>query len=434
LDTWFSSGLWTFSTLGWPEGTSELEKYHPTTMLETGYDILFFWVARMILMTKYLKGEVPFKHVYLHGLVRDEKGRKMSKSLGNIIDPLDVIEKYGTDAVRLSLMIGSTPGQDLKLSEDKIGSFRNFTNKLWNIARYVMQTTERNSSIRDIDYRKLTLSDAWILEKINSLTEEITGNYNDFQFSQIGEKLREFVWDDFADWYIEISKFENNKKEKDAILNFVLETALKLWHPMMPFVTEHIWKELGKEGMLMVEKWPQAKLTDLSNEVGGTNGMKFDLIREIITSIRNGRLENNIDPKKKIKVVIDTKNQTDYFGEKTEDLIREQENIIKSLRTGVEELEIASSGKKVENSIQRTIGGINIYIPLEGLIDIEKEKEKAQKEIRNLKKYIDGLEGRLSNEEFVSNAPEKVIEGQRESLTKAKAELEAVENQLKNLK
>ncbi|HAV11115.1 MAG TPA: valine--tRNA ligase [Candidatus Moranbacteria bacterium] len=433
LDTWFSSGLWTFSTLGWPEGTSELEKYHPTTILETGYDILFFWVARMILMTKYLKGEIPFKHVYLHGLVRDEKGRKMSKSLGNIIDPLDVIEKYGTDAVRLSLMIGSTPGQDLKLSEDKIGSFRNFTNKLWNIARYVMQTTEKNSSVRDIEYGKLTLSDAWILEKINTLTGEITGNYNDFQFSQIGEKLREFVWNDFADWYIEISKFENNKKEKDAILNFVLETTLKLWHPMMPFVTEHIWEGLGKKRLLMVEKWPQSKLTDPLGGVGGTNEIRFDLIREIITSIRNGRLENNIDPKRKIKIIIDTKNQAEYFGEKTEDLIRAQENIIKSLRTGIEELEIISSGGKIENSIQRTVGGINIYIPLEGLIDIEKEREKAQKEIGNLNRYISGLEGRLSNKEFVSKAPEQVIRGQQESLAKAKAELEAIEKQLKNL-
>lgn len=444
LDTWFSSGLWTFSTLANHPDQIKLENgklvidskdfknFHPTDVLETGYDILFFWVARMILMTTYAIGDIPFNNVYLHGLVRDENGKKMSKSLGNVIDPLDMIEKYGTDATRLSLVLGSTPGNDLKLSEEKIESYRNFTNKLWNISRFIISSST-GEKIEKIDGKNLTVADKWILSSLISLGSDITSDIKNFQFSQAGEKLKDFTWNEFADWYIEISKFEDNKKEKQWILNYVLENLLKMWHPFMPFVTEAIWKELDRDNMLIIEAWPSFELSDSLKDEEDINKAGFDMIREIITSIRNGRLENGIDPKKKIRVIIDTKEQEKTFGVETRSLLLQQSCIIKNLRTGIEELEIIFSGEKIENSIQRTVGGINIYIPLEGLIDTEKEKIRIQKEITEIEKFVHALEGRLSNEAFISKAPKNVIDQQKESLAKKKTELEELNKQLSSL-
>ncbi|MBU1448330.1 valine--tRNA ligase, partial [Patescibacteria group bacterium] len=256
LDTWFSSGLWTFSTLGWPD-EKEFAKnraYHPTSVLETGHDILFFWIARMVLMSTYALGEVPFKDVYLHGLVCDEKGRKMSKSLGNVIDPLDMIKKYGTDAVRLSLVLGTTPGQDQKLSEEKIEGFRNFTNKLWNISRFIlMQIGDEGGATSDTPPKPVTLADRWILARLGEVTASITKKIAAYELSSAGEELRDFTWGDLADWYLEIAKVEQGK---EAILTHVLKTVLALWHPYMPFVTEDIWKKAGFEGSLIVASWP----------------------------------------------------------------------------------------------------------------------------------------------------------------------------------
>ncbi len=432
LDTWFSAGLWTFSTLAdnpdqikIQDGkifidSEDFKKFHPTSVLETGYDILFFWVARMIIMTTYAIGDIPFQNVYLHGLVRDENGKKMSKSLGNVIDPLDMINKYGTDATRLSLILGSTPGNDLKLSEDKIESYRNFTNKLWNIGRYIISNQPEKIS-HEIDRKNLTLADKWILSKLNYLIDEVTKDINGYQFSQAGEKLKDFAWNEFADWYLEISKFEENKVEKQWLLRHVLENILKMWHPFMPFVTENIWSHLDKEKLLIIEKWPVAEA-----QLEETEESSFDTIREIITSIRNGRLENNIDPKKKIKVIIDADEAALKF-------IESQQTIIKSLRTGIEELTIISSGNKIDNAIHRTVQGINIYIPLEGLIDTEKEKVRIEKEIENIEKFVSGLEQRLNNEVFVAKAPAQVISQQRESLAKKQAELEQLKKHLASL-
>lgn len=445
LDTWFSSGLWTFSTLANnPDqiriengkliiDSEDFKNFHPTDVLETGYDIIFFWVARMILMTTYALGDIPFQNVYLHGLVRDESGKKMSKSLGNVIDPLDMIAKYGTDATRLSLVLGSTPGNDLKLSEDKIESYRNFTNKLWNISRYII-SNQGEDKLKTINSSKLTIADKWILSSLISLGAEVTTDIENYQFSQAGEKLKDFTWNEFADWYLEISKFEDNKKEKQWILQYVLENLLKMWHPFMPFVTEAIWSQLEKENLLIIEKWPSFEINSetLGNEKD-TNREGFDIIREIIISIRNGRLENKIDPKKKIRVIIDVKGQQTIAGLPTEEILESQSAIIKNLRTGIENLTITLSGEKIENSIQRTVGGINIYIPLEGLIDSEKEATRIQKEIGNIESFIAGLEGRLNNEGFVSKAPKQVIDQQKESLNKKKAELEELKKQLISL-
>ena len=262
LDTWFSSGLWTFSTLGWPDEKAfkKMRKYHPTAVLETGYDILFFWVARMILMSTYALGEVPFKDVYLHGLVRDEQGRKMSKSLGNVLDPLDLIPKYGTDAVRLSLLMGTTPGQDMKLSEAKVEGFRNFTNKLWNISRFIlMQIGDSADGLRPTadGVKAKTIADEWILARLDETVASVTKKMEAFEFSSAGEELRDFTWSDLADWYLEIAKIE---KGKEKILSHILESILKLWHPFMPFVTEHIWKTAGFNGGLIIAEWLSSDL------------------------------------------------------------------------------------------------------------------------------------------------------------------------------
>lgn len=433
LDTWFSSGLWTFSTLSWPENTADLKKFHPSNWMQMGYDLIFFWMARMILMATYTIDAIPFKDVYLHGILRNEGGKKFSKSSENNLDPIEIIDKYGCDALRLSLIMGVSPGNDLKFYEEKVENCRNFVNKLWNITRYIISNSEEKISTEPT-YKNLTLADNWILSKLKTVTEDVTEDMNNFQFSQAAEKLRDFTWNDFADWYVEISKFEGNKKEKQWVLNNVLENILKLWHPFTPFVTENIWEKINKNNLLMIGEWPKVALGDLQGGVVGTNEIRFDLIKEIIISIRNGRLENNIDPSKKIKVIIDIKNQEEYLGEKTSDIILSQEIIIKSLRTGINNLEIINSGEKIENAIQRTVAGINIYIPLEGLIDTAKEKEKAEKEIANIEKFVKGLKSRLKDKDFVAKAPKQVINQQKETLAKKEAELQELKKHLSSLK
>ncbi len=285
LDTWFSSSLWTFSTLGWPKQTADLKNYHPTTVMETGYDILFFWVARMILMTGYLLKQVPFKTVYLHGLVRDKQGRKMSKSLGNGIDPLNMIEKYGTDALRLSMIVGTTPGNDFRLYEEKISGYRNFVNKLWNICRYALLTVNEVESKATAVPK--TLADRWILSRLNTVTNEITNHIDRFEFSPAAEKLYDFTWHELADWYLEIAKIE---KDKDALLSHLLTTVVKLWHPFTPYVTEVIWREMfGTSAMLMIESWPTT-----TEKPDTTAEADIKIIQDIVTAIRNFRTENKL--------------------------------------------------------------------------------------------------------------------------------------------
>ncbi|MDD5032326.1 MAG: valine--tRNA ligase [Patescibacteria group bacterium] len=434
LDTWFSSGLWTFSPLGWPKKTEDLKTYHPTSVMETGYDILFFWVARMILMTTYLLDDIPFKTVYLHGLIRDEKGKKMSKSLGNAIDPLEVIKKYGTDAVRLSLVIGSTPGNDVKLTEEKIAGYRNFTNKLWNISRFIMQNAkvknQNDNSKFKIDYNKLTLADNWILEELDEVRLLVDKKIKGYEFSAAGEILRDFTWDKFADWYLEIAKIEGDKSN---ILIYVLKNLLILWHPFMPFVTEAIWSsfvplsgttEDKQDNLLMVEKWPKVG-SSISVGVDARDGgamLKKDemnLIKDIITSIRNARAENKVEPGKKVKAVI-------YAGH-LKDLVGSQVDLIKGLRTGISELEVKEKGEKIENEIYIAISGIEIY--LIGGIDKNKEKERIKKEIDNLEKMITAGEKRLKNKEFRAKAPAEIVKKEEEKLKSFQEALEKLKKQ-----
>jgi valyl-tRNA synthetase len=414
LDTWFSAGLWTFSTLGWPENSEDFKNFHPTTILETGYDIIFFWVARMILMTNYVLGDIPFETVYLHGLVRDEQGRKMSKSLGNVIDPLDMIAKYGADASRLSLLIGNTPGNDLKLSEEKIAGFRNFTNKLWNISRFMLLNIDEPK--KDIKIPKpKTLADKWILDKLNGIVKMTTENIEKNNFSYAGEQLRDFTWSDLADWYLEAAKIEGGKSE---ILNYILNTVLKLWHPFTPFVTEAIWQEVyGEKAMLMVEKWPE-----FEKKTSGKS--EFGVIKNIITGIRSLRAEYKVEPVKIVDVAISA-------GDKTK-LLTDNAEIIKGLAR-LENFTIAKKTERPAGSVGFVESGAEVFIDLSGLVDFAKEKTRLIEEIASLGKYINGLSGKLSNKEFAQNAPKEIVEKEQQKLAEAEGKIEKLKNQLANV-
>ena len=455
LDTWFSSGMWTFSTLGWPDNfkdgkkINDLAKFHPTQVLETGYEILTLWVSRMIMMSLFALQEIPFENVYLHGMLLDKRGKKMSKSRGNGIDPIDMIEKYGADAARLSLLTGMTPGNDIRFFEEKIEGQRNFVNKLWNVSRFVLSGHTENKEIKKLDIRKLeignlSLADKWILGKLDNLIKEITDDLENYNFSPAGEKLRDFTWNDFADWYLEISKIEKNK---DEILVYVLETILKLWHPFIPFVTEEIWKNIkpasnsfqegnarasknppssflqrGDNNLLMIEKWPS----------GGRNFSfpaaedDFELIKNIIVAIRNARTENKVEPSRKINAII-------HAGDKNKKkLLESQADLIKGMRTGIDKLEIKETGKKIDKAAYIIVNKVEIY--LTEMIDEEKEERRINKEIGNLEKLIDGASKKLSNEEFVKKAPPQVVKQERAKLKTRREELENLKKRLSGLK
>mgnify|MGYP001559626648 CR=1 FL=1 len=414
LDTWFSSGLWTFSTLGWPEESKDLKNFHPTSVLETGYDILFFWVARMILMTTYTLGTIPFETIYLHGLVRDEAGRKMSKSLGNIINPLDMIDEYGTDATRLSLVLGTTPGNDLKLSTEKIAGFRNFANKLWNISRFMLMTIEK-PSIDLKEPKSKTMADAWILGRMREVVTEATKHIEQYNFSYAGELLRDFTWGELADWYLEIAKVEGSKSQ---ILNYLLNTVLKLWHPFMPFVTETIWQQIyGDDAMLMVEKWP------VQNKKKIKDADDFNLIIAVITSIRSWRSEKKIEPAKLLSASIGA------GGIKADRIIHSLISIKKLAR--LEELTVTPTILKSADKF--LVMGMEIAIDTGGAVDVAKEKLRLEAELANAEKYQKGLESKLNNQDFVSRAPAAVVEVERNKYNEVLEKIEKLKLQIKNL-
>jgi valyl-tRNA synthetase len=420
LDTWFSSGLWTFSTLGWPNNTSDLKNYHPTSVMETGYDILFFWVARMILMTTYALGDIPFQKVYLHGLVRDEQGRKMSKSVGNVIDPLTMIAEYGTDATRLSLLIGNTPGNDMKLSEEKIAGFKNFTNKLWNISRFILLNI-KELRINAPRPEPATLADLWILNKLDEITAKTAAGIESFNLSLAGENLRDFTWGDLADWYLEIAKIEGNKQE---ILNYILNTLLKLWHPFMPYVTEALWSQMyGPDALLMMEKFP------VRARAGGTSFKKnldgFDLLKNIVAGIRSARADYKIEPAKKLNAVIGG-------GSKT-GMLKDNAEIIRRLAR-LENLQIEKTAGKPSGCAGLVFGDAEVFLDLSGVIDLNKEPERLKKEIVETKKYADGLSVKLKNKEFVRNAPAAVVEKEHNKLAEAMEKINKLKSQLSAIK
>ena len=429
LDTWFSSGAWTFSTLGWPEATEDLKKYHPTTWMQMGYEILFFWMARMILMSTYALDDIPFKDVYIHGILRDKNGKKFSKSLGNGLDPLEVIEKYGTDALRLSLLKGVSAGNDARYFEEKIEGARNFVNKLWNISRYIAQSVGEVKIIA-AEPEAQTLSDKWILNQLNATIKAATENLEAAQFSAAAEALTEFTWNDFADWYLEIAKIEGGK---DEILLYVLENLLKLWHPFIPYVSEEIYGKLGGTGLLMVEAWPKAsgeeKLLGKFKQLLHLNkadqsAEDFSGIKEIIAAIRNLRAENKVEPAKLASVTIIS---ADKFA-----LIESQSAIIKKMAR-LENLTVLSIGDKPKESASAVAFQSEIYLELSGLIDVAAEKERLTKELAETEKYLKGVSIKLENAEFVKNAPSAVVEKERSKMAEAKAKMEKIKNQLASL-
>jgi valyl-tRNA synthetase len=380
----------------------------------------------MILMTTYALDDIPYKDVYIHGILRAKDGRKFSKSLGNGLDPLEIIEKYGTDALRLSLIKGTTAGNDARFYEEKVEAARNFVNKLWNISRYILSTVE-NPRLVEVAPEPITLADKWLLDKLNAKIYEATKQLDNCEFSLASEILYDFTWSDFADWYLEVAKIE---KGKDDILLYVLQTLLRLWHPYMPFITEEIWDKLADERILMVESWPVSKevgLWDKIKEIAylsvSEGGNDFEVVKELIIAIRNLRAENKIEPAKLIDIVI--------ISAKKE-LLESQAKIIKRLAR-LQNLAIDSVGVKPENSAVKVIEGSEIYLVLAGLINIGAEKERLAKEIMETEKYLSGLQSKMDNEEFVKNAPKAVVEKEKEKLTVAEEKLAKLREQVNSL-
>ncbi|WP_407389662.1 valine--tRNA ligase [Carnobacterium jeotgali] len=410
LDTWFSSALWPFSTMGWPDEESEdFKRYFPTNTLVTGYDIIFFWVSRMMFQSLEFTGKRPFNNVLIHGLIRDTEGRKMSKSLGNGIDPMDVIEKYGADALRWFLSNGSAPGQDVRFSYDKMDAAWNFINKIWNASRFALMNME-DFTVDQIDLTgEKTVADRWILTKLNETVEKVTDLFERFEFGEAGRHLYHFIWDDFCDWYIEMSKEvlfgedETAKQMTRSILAYVLDQTLRLLHPIMPFVTEEIWENIPHEGeSLVVAEYPVVH-PELSDEAA-TKGM--DVLMELIRSVRNSRAEVNTPLSKKIELLIKTNDQT------VEQFLKANTSYIERF-CNPETLTISSEIEAPETAMSAVITGAEIYLPLAGLINLEEEITRLNKELDKWSKEVKRVEGKLANKRFVESAPDAVVEAEK---------------------
>ena len=407
LDTWFSSALWPFSTLGWPEKTPELEKFFPTNALVTGADILFFWVARMVMMSLYITDEIPFNYVYLHGIIRDEKGRKMSKSLGNSPDPLDLIDKYGADAIRFSFLYNTSQGQDIHFSEKLLEMGSTFANKVWNASRFVLSNLEDFDTATTVDKLELKLEDKWILRKELKAIKAISEYMENYELDNAAKVAYEFFRGDFCDWYVEIAKTrvygveaEVDKVTAQWVLRNVLESGLKLLHPFMPFITEEIWQKLEVEGeSIMISQLPKVTENKI-NEIDVTVEKEFEFLKEIVSAIRNIRGEANVSPAKKIEVIFKTANE----NEKT--ILENNAKILDKL-ANVEKYEFNIEIPKLVGF--KLVETTEIYIPLADLIDKEKEIAKLEKDIEKTQKELDRVLGKLSNEAFVSKAPQAVI-------------------------
>ena len=428
LDTWFSSGLWPFSTLGWPDLDSEDLKYwYPTTDMVTGYDIIFFWVARMVVSGMEQMKKEPFKTVFIHGLVRDDKGRKMSKSLGNGIDPLEMAEKYGADALRFNLITGNSPGNDMRFYVEKCEAMRNFANKIWNASRYVlMNLTVEETGLPDA--ADLEIEDKWVLTKLNTLIKEVTENMDAYELGVASAKVYDFIWDTYCDWYIELTKarlYGENEKSKLAaqkVLVYVLDQFLRLLHPFMPFITEEIWQAIPHEGkFLMLADWPEY---DESLNFGA-EAAHMESVMNAIRSIRNRRAEMNVPPSKK---------STLYVVSDKGEIFRQGEGFICRLAYADKVIICENDPEGHENMVCVVTNDAKLYIPLEELIDFEKELARLEKEKANCLKQIAMFEGKLSNEAFVSRAPEKVVAEQREKLEKNRALLAQLEESEKRLR
>jgi valyl-tRNA synthetase len=421
LDTWFSSWLWPFSTLGWPEDTADLRRYYPTSVMETGYDIIFFWVVRMAMAGMHFLGTQPFHTVYLHGLVRDAKGEKMSKSKNNVIDPLTVMDQYGTDALRFTLATSSTPGNDSKLVPERIVGNRNFANKIWNASRFVLLTTAGiGGGVPAIEETQpVTLADRWILSRLAKLTDSVTRLIEEFQLGEAGRQINEFFWSDYCDWYLEIAKVqmqsdEQSKRSTAHILRAVLDQSMRLLHPFMPFVTEEVWQYLYRAcepdasrwpaSALIVAPWPQSNSATIDDEAE----QHFGLLQEAITRIRDARNQMNVEPAHRVPVIMAT---GDY-----QSMLAAQAPLIEFLaRTERPQLH-AQLAQKPQQAMSLLAGSIEIYLPLAGLLDPGKELQRLDKEIAQAQQEIARISGKLANEAFVTRARPEVVEQERAKL------------------
>ena len=430
LDTWFSSALWPFSTLGWPEQTEDYKYFYPTSTLITGYDIIFFWVARMIFSALEHTGQVPFNKVFIHGIVRDSLGRKMSKSLGNGIDPLEIIAKYGTDALRFSLVLGISPGNDIRYMPEKLESASNFANKLWNASKFVLSNMPKDGSklAEDRLPENLCYEDKWILSKLNKLVKEVTNNLENFELGIATQKVYDFIWNEFCDWYIEMVKsrlYDENCTTKFAAqytLNKVLKESLKLLHPVMPFVTEKIYMQLyHNDESIMISKWPEYT-ESLSFE---KEEEQVEKLKTIIVGIRNLRTNLNVHPSKKSKLIFVTKTAND--------MLKESSAMIQKLGFA-NEIDIQENKENIpQNAMSVLADGIEVYIPFEELVDLEAEKQRLQGERAKLLSEVARGEKMLSNPGFVNKAPESKINEEKAKLAKYKEMLEKVEERIKSL-
>lgn len=431
LDTWFSSALWPFSTMGWPDTDSaDFKRYFPTNTLVSGYDIIFFWVARMIFQSLEFTGKAPFRNVLLHGLIRDEQGRKMSKSLGNGIDPMDVIEKYGTDALRWFLVTGSTPGQDIRFSYKKMDAAWNFINKIWNASRYViMNLGDMQNAPKPPAKDKWDLADRWILSRLNATIKQVTDQFESFDFGEACRCLYNFIWNDFCDWYIEMTKEKLNngteaeKADTKNILGYVLDQTLKLMHPIMPFVTEALWQDMPHEGKsIMIADYPVVhdEFADEKSEE------QMKRLIELITAVRNIRNEANAPMSKPVDLLIKTDDQA------AADMLLANADYIKRFCHPAD-LQIATDTQAPKLAMSGIVTGAEVYIPMAELVDLKEEQARMEKEIAKLEKEVQRSEKKLGNEKFVNNAPEAVVAEERAKAVEWKQKLEAAQARLASL-
>ena len=429
LDTWFSSALWPFSTLGWPKNTEELEQFYPTSVLVTAYDIIFFWVVRMVFSGLEQMGEIPFKDVFIHGLIRDDQGRKFSKSLGNGIDPLEVIDKYGADALRLMLITGNAPGNDMRFYWERLDDARNFSNKLWNASRFVLMNLEDEKE--EAKFISLTSADKWILSKVNTLAKEVEENMEHYELGLAVQKIRDFLWDEYCDWYIEMVKPRLYQKEDSTrqaalwTLKTVLIDALKLLHPYMPFITEELFTHLQtEEETIMLSPWPKFKEEWNFKE----NEAEIDLMKEAVRGIRNIRSEMNVVPSKKAKVFV-------VSGDEYVRSVFEKSKVFFQTLSFASEVQVQADKTGIgEDAVSVVIHNAVIYMPFAELVDIEKEIQRLEKERDKMKKEVERVEKKLQNPGFVSKAPQQVIEEEKAKGEKYQTILSQVEERLSQLK
>lgn len=426
LDTWFSSALWPFSTLGWPDKTVDLKTFYPTDTLVTGYDIIQAWVSRMIFSGLEYMGERPFENVLIHGIVRDSQGRKMSKSLGNGIDPLEIIEKYGTDSLRFSLVLGITAGNDIRYMPEKLDAASNFANKLWNASKFVLMNLEDYED--NTNELNLCYEDKWILSKLNTIIQEVTNNIDNFDLGVATQKIYDFIWNEFCDWYIEIVKTrlydKENKTRKAAqyTLNKVLSDSLKLLHPVMPFVTEKIYKQLyNNDESIMISNWPKSdeKFNFKDEEE------QIEKLKSIIVGIRNARNKMNVHPSKKAKLI--------FVTNKYKDLIENSKLFLEKLGFGSEVIIQETKANIDSNAISILESNLELYIPFEDLVDLKAEKERLENEKFRLEKEVERGEKMLSNPGFINKAPESKVQEEKQKLAKYKELLSAVEERLASM-